>query len=109
MDEYRGRYEAHYRREQQQQQDHHAQPDHHEDGHHYQEPPPPVLESGPPPSRGFLGNFGFGDGFDDYLPIILILLGAVGVYLWLGKQEGGPLGGLGGLGSLGGLLGGFLK
>jgi len=91
MDEYRGRYEAYGRREQSAgQQEHH---------HRQEEPPVPHLE--PTPSRGgLLSNFGIGGGvLEDYLPILLILLGAVGVYLWLDKQEGG----------LGGLLGGFLK
>ena len=88
MDEYRGRYEAYGRREQSaQQQEHHQQ---------QAETPPPRLE--PAPSKGLLSSFGIGGGaLDDYLPILLILLGAVGVYLWLDKQEGG----------LGGLLGKF--
>ena len=91
MDEYRGRYEAYGRRE--------AYP-HPYDQQEPPEPPPPLLEPDPPAPRGLLGNFGIGgDLLDEYLPILLILLGAVGVYLWLGKQGGG----------LGGLLGGFLK
>ena len=98
MDEYRGRYAGYNRQEQHQHHQSQEMPRHEE--------PTPVLPLEPEPPRGLLGSFGFGDGFDDYLPILLILIGAVGVYLWLGKQDGGPLGGLGGLG---GMLGGFFK
>jgi len=84
MDEYRGRYGAYHR----------GEPHPPAGGDHEPPPLPP-----PEPSRGFLGQFGLGNGLDEYLPILLILLGAVGVYLWLDKQNGG----------LGGLLGGFMK
>jgi len=87
MDEYRNRYETYNRREP------------HQSAQQEYEEPPPVLPLEPVPPRGLLAQFGIGDGLDDYLPILLILLGAVGVYLWLGKQGGG----------LGGLLSGFMK
>ena len=91
MDEYRGRYEAYGRREQSAQEPH---------AHHHRQEEAPVPHLEPAPSKGLLSSFGIGGGvLDDYLPILLILLGAVGVYLWLDRQEGG----------LGGLLGGFLK
>ena len=87
MDEYRGRYEAYGGRGQPQQQPYHED-----------YPPAQAPESAPP--RGLLENFGVGgDWLEEYLPVLLILLGAVGVYLWLGKQNEG----------LGGLLNGFLK
>jgi len=94
MDEYRGRYEAYGRRE------HHHHP-------HREEPSPTHFSEAPPvhppevtPSHGLLESFGIGNDFlDEYLPILLILLGALGVYLLLGRQNNG----------LGGLLGGFLK
>ena len=94
MDEYRGRYEAYGRREHQ----HHPQ---------REEPPPAHFSEAPPthppetaPQQGLLEGFGIGNDFlDEYLPILLILLGALGIYLLLGKQNNG----------LGGLLGGFLK
>ncbi|MCL2564115.1 MAG: hypothetical protein FWE08_08820 [Oscillospiraceae bacterium] len=81
MDEYRGRYEAYHNHQ------------------HREEQEEPIPHMEPTPPQGMLSRFGLGDGLDDYLPILLILLGAVGVYLWLGKQGGG----------LGGLLGGFMK
>ena len=81
MDEHRGRHGR----------GHHEHHEHHHEPEFHQEPPP----------RGLLGGLGIGgDWLDDYLPIILIILGIVGVYLWIGKQ---------GEGGLGGLLGGFLK
>jgi len=81
MDEHRARHETHSRRM------------HHEPHHHEPEP-----DHGAP--RGLLGGLGIGgDWLDDYLPILLIILGLVGVYLWVGKREDG----------LGGLLGGFFK
>ena len=70
---------------------------------HQAEPPPgqpaePCLEQ--EARHGFLPGFALGfDWLEDYFPILLILLVAVGLYFWLGKQGGG----------LGGLLGGFLK
>ena len=80
MDEHRGRHEAYARRDQ----------------HHRGEPPPPIYPPEPAPSQGLLDSFGIGGEFlEEYLPILLILLGALGVYLLLGKQ--------------GGILGGFLK
>jgi len=91
MDEYRGRYEAYGRREQQQQ-EYQQQHQHHES--------PPEPSCGPGPPRGILESFGIGgDWLDDYLPILLILLGLLGLYLLLGKQNEG----------LGGLLGSFLR
>jgi len=90
MDEYRGRVDAYHRRGREETYDH--QP------HYYEEPPPPPLE--PERAPGPLAAFGIGnDWLDEYLPILLILLGALGVYLWMDRQGG----------SLGGLLGGFLK
>ena len=83
MDEYRSRYETGGR--------HEPHPPPCETCH---DAPPPV-----PPPRGLLGQFGLPGGLGEYLPILLILLGALGVYLWLDKQNMG----------LGGLLGGFMK
>ena len=83
MDEYRGRYEAYGRRGQRQ----------------HQEEYPPVHAREAEAPQGVLESFGIGgDWLEEYLPVLLILLGAVGVYLWLGKQNEG----------LGGLLGGLL-
>jgi len=82
MDEYRGRYQG-YDREQH----HHSEP-----AAHHPEP-----ES---PRRGIIPSLGIGGDFlDDYLPILLVILGAVGVYLLLSKNGGG----------FSGLLDGFLK
>lgn len=84
MDEYRGRFATH---------NNHREPPPHP------EPPPPEPPPLPPPTKGLLGNFGIGGDFlGEYLPILLILLGLVGVYLMFGKGDG-----------LGGLLGGFLS
>ena len=89
MDEYRGRY-AGYTRESKPHPQYPQEPS---------EPMPPFPEPESPAPRGILGNLGIGgDLLDDYLPILLILLGAVGVYLLLDKRGEGP----------GGLLG-FLK
>ena len=86
MDEYRGRYAAYGGRGYHEQQ-------------HYEEHPPAAHTTEATPLRGALESFGIGgDWLEEYLPILLILLGAVGVYLWLDKQNGG----------LSGLLGGFL-
>jgi len=68
---------------------------------HHPDPPSqePVCE--PEPHRGLIpgpGLLGL-DRLEDYLPILLVIVVLVGLYLWLGKQEGG----------IGGLLGGFLK
>ena len=84
MDEYRGRHQGYDRREQQ---------------HHHRESVTHHIE--PEPIRGgFIPGLGIGGDFlDEYLPIILIILGAIGLYLMLGKNGGG----------LNGLLGGFLK
>ena len=83
MDEYRGRYHGHDRGE------HHH---HDEPVHAHVEPRSPV--GGILPGLGISGEF-----LEEYLPIILIILGAIGVYLLLGKNNNG----------LGGLLGGILK
>ena len=90
MDEYRGRHHGYDRREDHQ---HH----HHEEPAHAH-----VHAEHVSPAAGIFPGLGIGGDFlDEYLPIILIILGAVGVYLLLNKN--------GGLGGLGGLLGGFLK
>jgi len=90
MDEYRGRYETYGRREHQQQ--YHQEPS--------PEPPPSHHQESGSPQGGLLESFGIGnDWLDEYLPVLLILLGALGVYLWLGKQNGG----------VASLLNGFLK
>ena len=89
MDEYRGRTDAYHRRWQE-----HSHPP------HYQEEPPAPPLSEPDLPRGPLSSFGIeSDWLEEYLPILLILIGALGVYLWMDRQGG----------SLGGLLGGFLK
>lgn len=85
MDEYRGRYQGYERREE----------------HHHEEPTAHYAEPEPAPApRGILPGLGIGGDFlDEYLPILLIILGALGIYLMLGKNGGG----------IGGLLSGFLK
>ncbi|MCL2843236.1 MAG: hypothetical protein FWE28_07205 [Oscillospiraceae bacterium] len=83
MDEYRGRFANH---------NHHREPP-------QQPQPPPPEPHIEPSSKGLLGNFGIGGDFlGEYLPILLIILGAVGVYLMLGKGDG-----------LGSLLGGLFS
>ena len=82
MEEYRGRYHEFDRGEH----------------HHHGEAAPPCGEP-VRPLGGIIPGLGInGDFLDEYLPIILIILGAIGIYLLLGKNNG-----------LGGLLGGFLK
>jgi len=84
MDEYRGRFAGH---------NHHREPP-----QHHPEPPPEAIAE-PPSPKGLLGNFGIGGDFlGEYLPILLILLGAIGVYLMIGKGDG-----------IGGLLGGLFS
>jgi len=64
-------------------------------------PPEPCAEAEAP--RALIPGFGLGfDWLEDYWLIILVAVVAAGLYLWLGRQEGG-------IGSLLGGLGGFLK
>jgi len=66
------------------------------------EPEPiPEQHHEPTPTRGLFPGFlpiG-GDWLEGYFPILLVLVVVVGLYFWLGRQDGG----------IGGLLGGFLK
>ena len=84
MDEYRGRHQGY---------------DRGEPHHHHEEPVHCHAEPGGSVG-GILPGLGIGGDFlEEYLPIILIILGAIGVYLLLGKNNnglGGILGGLGG-------------
>ena len=104
MDEFRGQYGSYYRDHPGQQaghsthhgysqhsgtQDgHHGEhhSGHHEAHHHHAEGHVVQGEGG-----GILHNFGLG-AFEEYLPMVLIGLGILGVYLWLQKEEGGLAG-----------------
>ena len=109
MDEYRGQYGNYYR-----EQGGHSSAAHHTGGHeshnashgghhggqeemphhHHHHAEGHVVETG---GGGILHSFGLG-AFEEYLPMVLIGLGILGVYLWLQKDEGG----------IGGIFGRFL-
>jgi len=87
MDEYRGRFANYDRREPSK--EHHPPP----------EPPPPAEPYIEPvlPASGLLHSFGIGSDFlGSYMPILLLVVGAVVLYLMVGKLDlfGGLLGGI---------------
>ena len=97
MDEYTSGYTNSYQ---------HTHPPHHDSYHHIHTsgsehyPPPPPPSEPPPPAEphhsGILGGI-IPHQFEEYLPLILMGLGALGIYLYI-KKDGDS-----------GILGGFLK